>query len=106
MRSGPLRHQVTIEEVTETRDSYGGVVESWSTFATVWASVGPIIGREYFASQQVQSEVSHKIRIRYLSGITTKMRVTFDSRTFRIESILNVDERNTEMLLMVTEAVP
>jgi SPP1 family predicted phage head-tail adaptor len=104
MRSGPLRHQIVIEEVTETRDSYGGVVETWSTFATVWASVGPIIGREYFASQQVQSEVTHKIRIRYLSGVTTKMRVAFDSRVFNIESVLNVDERDTEMVLMVTEA--
>lgn len=101
--SGPLRDEVTIQEVAETRDAYGGVIETWGTFATVRASVEPLIGREYFAAQQVQATSTHKIRIRYLSGLVPKMRVLFGVRVFDIESILNVNERNEEIVIMAKE---
>lgn len=105
MRAGPLRHQIVIEQTTETRDTSGGVIDTWSTFATVWASVSPLIGREYMAAKQVSADVTHKIRMRYLSGVTPKMRVSWDSRTFDIGSILNVDERDIEMVIMATEII-
>jgi len=49
--------------------------------------------------------VSHKIRDAVPTGITHKMRVAWDSRIFEIESVLNVGERNRELLLMASESV-
>lgn len=107
MRSGLLRHYITIQKKqdTPTRDDYGAEVDSWSTFEQVWANIAPISGREYFDSQRVNSNVSHKFIIRYLSGVVPTMRVSFDSRTFNIESVLNRDERGREMELMCVEVV-
>lgn len=105
MRSGPLRHRITIEQATESRDSSGGVISTWGTYATVWASVSPLIGREYIAAKTVSASVTHKIRMRYLAGMTPKMRIAWDSRLFDIESILDVDERHAELVIMATEVV-
>ena len=47
MEAGQLRHRVTIQQATETTDGFGGVTQAWATFATVWAAVEPLTGREY-----------------------------------------------------------
>jgi SPP1 family predicted phage head-tail adaptor len=103
MRSGRLRHQVVIQQVTESQDASGAVVESWAALATVWASIDPIAGNEFFAAKQTMAETTHRIRIRYLSGVVPKMRVLFGSRTFDITEIINFQEKNVELQLMATE---
>jgi SPP1 family predicted phage head-tail adaptor len=81
------------------------ILQSWDTFAEAWASIEPLIGKEYFAQEREQAVVSHKIRMRYQPGITHKMRVAWESRLFEIESVLNVGERNREIVLMGSESV-
>jgi SPP1 family predicted phage head-tail adaptor len=105
MRAGPLRCRITIEAAAETQGSDGSILTTWETFATAWASIEPLIGREYFAQQREQATVSHKIRMRHQPGITHKMRVAWGSRIFEIESVLNVGERNREIVLMCSENV-
>lgn len=105
MKIGKLRHRVTIEQVTEAQDTDGSVIETWSAFAIGQASIEPISGREYFAAQSTQADVTHRVSLRYLPGITPKMRVTFGSRVFDILSVINVDERNRELQLMCRENV-
>ena len=105
MRAGALRHKIVIQEPTETQDSVGGPDATWSTFATVWASIEPLNGRELFAAQQINAEITARIRIRYLSGVIPKMRVSFGERIFEILSVINLEERNREMELMVKEDV-
>jgi SPP1 family predicted phage head-tail adaptor len=105
VKIGKLRHRITIELVTETQDIDGSVIESWSAYATSQASIEPISGREYFAAQSTQADVTHRIRIRYLSGITPKMRVNYSSRIFDILSVININERNRELQLMCRESI-
>lgn len=106
MNIGKLRHRITIQQLTQTPDGAGGYTKSWVPFATVWASVEPISGKEYFEAQQTQSAVTHKIRIRYHTGITPVMRIDFKGRIFGIESVINWEERNRDMMLMCTEVTP
>ena len=105
MRSGPLRHWVTIRTYTKSRDAYGAEVETWADFADTWASIEPLIGREYMAAKQISAEVSHKIRMRYIAGLLPTMKIAWGSREFEIVSILNVAERNNEIVIMATEDV-
>ena len=105
MRGGPMRHRITIEAPVETQAADGSILQSWETFAEAWASIEPLIGKEYFAQQREQAVVSHKIRMRYQPGITHKMRVAWESRLFEIESVLNVGERSREIVLMCGESV-
>lgn len=110
MKTGALNKQIIIESVTEARATDGGTTNTWATFATVWAefvvlkgSVG--VGNESVQADRPVAEANQQIRIRYLSGLTPKMRVKFGTRYFNIRSIVNSGERNREMLLFVTEKV-
>ena len=104
MRIGKLRHLITIEQVAETQDSDGSVIETWSAFADVQASIEPISGREYFAAQTTQADVTHRISLRFIAGVIPKMRVKYGSRIFGILSAINVNERNRELQLMCRES--
>lgn len=98
MESGRLRDRLTIQHYTTSIASNGETVKDWSTFATVFASIRPLSGREYFASsQKVQAELSHEITIRYLEGITSKMRGTDGARTFEFVSVLP-DRTNSKFI--------
>jgi SPP1 family predicted phage head-tail adaptor len=108
MKIGKLRHKITIEYKANVPDGAGGWTEDWVAFASnVAASVEPISGKEYFEAQQTQSEVTHKIRIRFKSGITSAMRVNFKGRIFAMTSPpINWEERNRDMMLMCSEVTP
>ncbi len=104
-RAGKLRHQITIQQQTTDQDVHGQTIETWTTFATVRASVEPLRGKEYFSVEQEYAQVDTRIRIRYSAGILPKMRVLFGSKLYDIKSVINVEERNFHMELMCEELV-
>ena len=105
MRAGTLRNKVTIQVATEAQGDSGEITSTWATFAEVWAAIEPIKGAESFRSQHVHAEATTQIRIRYLASVTTKMRVLFGTRIFKIESIVDPKERIRELMLMCVEEV-
>ena len=105
MRAGRLNHLVIIQQATEVQDTTGQAVKSWATFATVWAGVEPLKGREFLETPQINAETTTRIRIRKLNGVTQKMRVSWDSRIYNINAILHINERQREMHLMCSEGV-
>jgi len=105
MRLGPLRHRVTFQSRKTTVDEYGQPVEGWDDIATVWASVEPISGRELLSAQQVQGELTHRIRCRYLAGLEAADRMLFDSRGFDLKSIINSMEIDATLEILATEGL-
>ena len=108
MKAGKLRHRVTIQKLDESQDGTGGIRKGssdWSDFATRWAAIEPLQGRELFIAQQVSAEVNIRLRLRYLKNVTPRMRVLFDGREFDIKSVLNPGERNRELELLCKELV-
>lgn len=112
MRAGQLRHRVTIQYRTETQNATGEVTWTWSDLATVWASIEPISGREFFSSQQVQSSVTTRIRVRHRTDVNAKMRVKYTRDPsssplkvayYAIEAVIPVQERHREVHLMCVE---
>ncbi|QRN84841.1 phage head closure protein [Clostridia bacterium] len=105
MKIGRLRKQIAIEVSMTGRDSFGAETSEWVQFAKVWAEVSPISGKEYVSFSQVNAEITTKITIRYLAGLTTEMRVLFKDRIFEIISIINYEEKNVSLLLMCKEVI-
>jgi SPP1 family predicted phage head-tail adaptor len=106
MRAGRLRHQITIQQSTPAQNAKGEPIDSWGTFATVWASIEPIGGGERFAADQVIADATHRVTIRYTAGVEPKMRVLFGSRVFDIREVRNLEERNRTMELTCRELNP
>jgi SPP1 family predicted phage head-tail adaptor len=103
--AGLLDKRITIQAPTVSRNALGEPTVAWNAFATVWAGVEPVQGREFWAQQQVQSDVTVRIRMRYLPGVTTAMRVAYGSRVLDIRSVIDPRERHTELQLMCSEGV-
>lgn len=105
MRAGELRHRVTIQQPVEVLDDYNTPSVVWQDFARVWAAIEPLSGREYLQLQNTNAEITVRIRIRYLPGITPAMRVVYGSRVFNIQAVIDVEEKHRELHLMCAEAV-
>lgn len=105
MRAGKLRHRIIIKQPTEVQSDTGDETLTWSTLATVWASVEPIRGREQIMADASMSECTHRIRLRYVSGLTTQCRIEHKSRTIEIVHIGNINDVDAEYELMCKEAV-
>lgn len=103
MEAGALRHRVAIQEPVEARNSYNEVIVTWALVAVVWAWVAPLSGREFFAAEHVQSEITHRVRLRYRAGITPEMRVVMNGRVLMIQSVIDRGERRRELELMCKE---
>lgn len=103
MKAGKLRHKIIIQSLTETQDGFGEGIKSPSTFATRRASIKNLRGGEKFTAQQVNSDAQVLFTIRYLSGVTTKMRVSYSGRVFDILYVDNGAERDTETRLECRE---
>lgn len=133
MRAGTLRHRITIEYVAaKTQDAAFQTVQSWVPFASVWAAISPLTGKDLALQQSVGAISTNKIIIRYLPGLTTQMRIRFGClswqfltsqqqaaltaeqwaalvgtstapRYYQINNIANFDERNIYMTLLATE---
>jgi SPP1 family predicted phage head-tail adaptor len=104
MNSGRLRERVTVQQATDSRTPMGEATQTWSTFAERWASVEGISAREFFLQGQQQTEASHRVRMRYLTGLTQQMRLQWRGRTLEIVSILEHGNR-TEHELLCQEAI-
>lgn len=104
MNAGELRKRVILQVKTVTRSASGEETITWSDHATVWASIEPLQGREYFTAQKEQSEVTTRIRIRFRRNITSEWRVKESvKRIYLIETIIDPDERHRHLELMCRE---
>lgn len=108
LAAGRLRHRVTIQQDQGTsRDDNGEHIEDYQDLATVWAEVKPLSGRELWAARQTQSEVTHRVTVRYssaLADLTGSIRVIHRDRAFHMDSVLNTDERRRELVMMCIES--
>ena len=93
MRAGKMERWITIEEFTAVQDAYGQETETWTEFATVWAEKIDIKARERFAAQQDIAEQTTRFRLRWLMGITPKMRIISENKTYDIGGIAELGRR-------------
>ena len=92
MTAGEKSESITIVRDTITRSTTdGSEIRTEATIAARWANVKPITGREFFAGQQTQSRVSHRIMIDLLATAEAQDRVLwgFPATTFHVVAVLH-----------------
>lgn len=105
MNPGDLKHAILIQTKTETPDGLGGMTTSWGTFAQVRAAVWPVSAKEIISNGQLQAQRIFRVRIRYLAGVTSAMRILFAGRILNIQSIVNPEELCEKLDLICLEEV-
>ena len=94
IRPGDLRERVTVQIASGTTNALGETVLAWSDSSSVWASVEGVSARESLAAGQQETTVSHRVRLRYLPGLTNQMRFAWRGRTLEIVSLLEHGNRS------------
>jgi len=89
-----MDRRITIQSVTRTQNSFGEMIETWATWATVWAEVKRKAGRENTDSDAVRAESDVEFMIRYKSGLLPTMRIVFESNNYDISSIAEIGRRD------------
>jgi len=104
---GRLNKRVVLQApVTEQDDAGEEVITSWSEVARIWAAVEPLQGRELFAAQAVNSEITHRVRIRYRAGVNARMRVLYGARELYLKAPpIDPLEKHRELHLMCSEGL-
>ncbi len=104
MRIGPLRHRVILQQHSRSRDAWGGISDTWTDAATVWASIDRTSGGESFQSAQPQSEANIKMYIRRMEGVRSQSwRVKHGDAVYNILAALP-DNRGEYLVLLCREA--
>ena len=84
--AGRLDRRITLQIKTIARGNLGGHQEVWTDFATVWAEVRDLSGREIFNAKSVGSSATRVLTLRYRDDVHADQRVKFqDGRIARIE---------------------
>jgi len=104
MRSGNLKHKITIQSYSETQNDFGEIIKWWADLKTVYSSITPLSAKEFF-KEGVQAEVTHKIEMRYFDGVKPKMQVIYGARVFSITSVIDIREANKTLQLICKEVV-
>ena len=104
IRSGLMDSLATVQTPTESANGIGEPILTWSDFATRWIAIVPLTGNEQMTAMAQEGSVTHRIRMRYTTGMKPKMRLISEGRTFEVMSVVERGRRD-EHELMVTEVV-
>ncbi|ARK56304.1 head-tail adaptor protein [Burkholderia pseudomallei] len=110
LRAGQLNRVVSIQQRSTTQDTFGGLPESWSEIAQVYALIEALSGYEKMAAESVASGVSHRITVRYAPmfddpKVVATYRIVYKSRIFDVQASMNVDEGDHIIELLATEGM-
>lgn len=95
-----MRNKINILKRKSESNSFGEPIDVWENeFSDIWASKEPLLGKEYFSAEMVQSKVEVKFRTYFFKGVTNEMRIECDNEVYEIISSINVKSLNRELLM-------
>lgn len=101
--AGELRHKVRIIELGLSQTAGGATEIANYLVGDAWGAVEALQGRELYAAQQRVAEVTHKVTIRYRSGIKAKNRVWYGNREFQVAAVYDQLETREFLVLLCIE---
>lgn len=84
---GAMRHRITVEAPIRVPDGSGGVIESWTPVATLWARIVDRAGNEAFSADGITGRLTHDITLRPHPDLVPRNRIRLAARVFHILAI-------------------
>lgn len=109
LNPGDLRHRIVIQRQSTAQDANGDPTSTWSDVWPCWAAISTPTAREMYQTGQAGqfvAQVTKLIKIRWPGAaivIVGGMRVLYRDRTFAVQTVENVQERNRVMNLTCVE---
>jgi SPP1 family predicted phage head-tail adaptor len=109
MNPGQFRRRIEIQQLVDGANENGFSNENWQTVRTAWTSIKTMDDRinafDFYSGAREQGKNTIAFTIRYIPGITSRMRVIFNSRIFEILSVVNDGELNKTLTIAGREIV-
>lgn len=93
MKAGKMVHVIEIQQATTTINDAGTPVPDWAKLATLRAELIEQTTEEFLRNAGDTSVTTLVFRTRYVAGITTDNRISFDGDAFDIEQIVPIGRR-------------
>ena len=104
MQAGDLKHNITIYQRVLLQDAAGQPYETYVLVLSGRAKIDPLVGKDYFAAQQIVSEVTHDVTIRYTTLVKAHhiVRKTCGAQ-YEIMAVINAKEESQWLYLKCKE---
>ncbi len=96
---GEMRHRVTIEQNDGSADGGGGMADSWTTVATVWARVEQFQSSPRAHAGRAAENFSMRATIRHRTDVSAGMRLTHENQIYRIRAASDPEQRKRFLVL-------
>lgn len=106
--AGLLTCRIVVQESEWQKDGFGAPHRRWVDKIKLWASIEPINARNMVISQQMSTEATHLITVRFHKLFveplnTSAFRLTHGKRAYRINGMVNDSNRNVVVTIHATE---
>jgi len=106
MNPSKLKDKVIIKALSQTTDSEGTVIDSYSEVFRRFAEVRPVRGREAYINDQFLAEIDFVVSMRFdgdTKNINAKHEIDYKGRRLRlIGEPINVENQDKELRLFCT----
>jgi len=100
-----FNRRLQIQYRVYTRSALGEETVTWTGEDKVWANIRPVgsTRREYLSMQQVQSDVTHMVTIRFRYGLTPNKRFLYGNRVLAIQNTIDPGEHHETLVCYCKE---
>lgn len=98
-----LHHRVSIQNYTTSTGPYS--TKTWAETSVKYGYVNKLSGKELIHAQQLKSEATYMVVIRYTTDVTTKSRIVFGQKILEVVDVHNEEERNEKLTLLCKEVL-
>lgn len=102
---GRLDQRISIKQATNAADGLGGVTETWSQLAEVWARVEPIKGREEERQGANRENRLYMVTIRHRTDIVNDMVIDWGGDRYNIRNIKQPTGRKLYLEIIIEYGV-
>jgi SPP1 family predicted phage head-tail adaptor len=88
--SGDMNRRITLQRATVVRNEFNEEIETWATFAEVWANRADVSAAESFRAQEVGAQLTTRFRIRYSATVATlnpRDRLVYAGKLYNITGV-------------------
>lgn len=93
MKAGKMAHVIEVQRATRTINDAGTPSTAWTRLATLRAEVVERSTEEFIRDGGAADEERIVFRTRFLEGITSDDRVTFDGQSYNIRELTRIGRR-------------
>lgn len=104
-----LHHKVVLYTEALTPNALGEQISGFSAGSNVWADVRPLSSSESYRAQRLSQSTTHRVMIRWRTGVDINDRMTWRGRWLRVETATDPDGLREWLEIMATdegEAIP